>query len=336
MLTDATDADGDLLSYSFTWEVDGIAYTDAVYGVFAGDTVASGETFAGENWTCAATASDGSASGAAGEESVAVGADVISGSVSVTHSASGIDFVTIYAGSFEMGCTPGQLARSCAAASSPVMPVRLTRSFYMGRTEVTQSQYQGIMGTNPANNTSCGGTCPVEQVSWHMAAAFANAVSTASSLPRCYTCTGSGASTSCTAPADPYACSGYRLPTEAEAEAAARCGTDLLYAGSNIVEDVSWYTGNSGGRTRPVAGLAPNTCGLYDMSGNVKEWTGDWVDTSYYITSGRTDPTGPATGTMRVYRGGGYDNSGGTVSGRGYGSAVSGPSTGFRLVRTDP
>ena len=177
------------------------------------------------------------------------------------------------------------------------MPVTLTRD-YLSQLEITQEQYEDLMGSNPTVFSSCGTDCPVDSVSWYMAAAFANAVSSAAGLDECYSCSGSGATPTCTPSMDVYACEGYRLPTEAEWEGAARCGEDLLYAGSNtIVGRVAWYSGNSGGTPQSVGGLDPNGCGLFDMSGNIHEWVNDRADSGYYTTSGRTDLTGPTTGS---------------------------------------
>jgi formylglycine-generating enzyme required for sulfatase activity len=335
VLTASADADGDLINYTFTWEVDGVAYADAGSTVRAGDTVLAGETFAGEEWTCAAVGSDGSASSAAGEASRTVESDCGDGSITLT--ASGIDFVTVCASAFDMGCTPGQ--SSCEADESPVRPTTLTRDYLMSRTEVTQGQFAAVMGYSPSGFTSCGATCPVENVSWHEAAHFANAVSTAAGLSACYSCSGSGESVTCSAPASVYSCAGYRLPTEAEWEGAARCGEDLLYAGSNTIGAVAWYNGNSGSRTRTVGGLASNVCGLYDMSGNIWEWTNDWYSSAAYGGGAATDPAGPASGSDSVIRGGAWAvvsqgarvaNRGGVIPG------LRGRDIGVRLVRTAP
>jgi len=299
LVSPATDVDGDSLSYSVAWVVDGVAYTDAVDGALVGDTVPAGEAVADESWACAVTASDGSASGLVGDDEVLVESACGSGRVTLT--ASGIEFVTVCGGTFDMGCTPGQ--SSCDSDESPVRTTTLTRDYYMSRTEVTQGQFAAVMGYSPSYFASCGSSCPVEDVSWHEAAYFANAVSTAAGLATCYTCSGSGSSVTCSAPSSVYSCAGYRLPTEAEWEGAARCGEDLLYAGSNTINAVAWWRGNSVG-TWPVALLAPNACGLYDMSGNVWEWTNDWYGA--YGGGAATDPTGPASGSHRVIRGGSW------------------------------
>jgi formylglycine-generating enzyme required for sulfatase activity len=143
----------------------------------------------------------------------------------------------------------------------------------------------------------------------------------------------------CTAPSDPYGCTGYRLPTEAEWEGAARCGEDLLYAGSDVVDEVAWYEDNTVLPTHAVGGLAPNACGLYDMSGNVHEWVNDWYENEAYSGGAATDPTGPSSRTYRVMRGGGRYSEpyGVTVADRNYWEPGDRQRTlGIRLVRTAP
>ena len=227
---------------------------------------------------------------------------------------SGGELVRIGAQSFTMGCTDGQ--SDCDVGDErPVMPVELTHAYYLGATEVTQDEYERVMGEQAASLTTCGPDCPVESVTWHMAAAFTNALSSWAGLGKCYDCSGSGLETDCS-PAqehesrglEPTDCHGYRLPTEAEWEGAARCGFDLLYAGSNSASSVGWYEDNST-TLRPVRGLQPNACGLYDMSGNAWEWTHDWYADDAYVSSGVTDPFGPDHGTSRVRRGGGWTSS---------------------------
>jgi formylglycine-generating enzyme required for sulfatase activity len=243
--------------------------------------------------------------------------------------------ILIDAQTFEMGCTAGM--SSCDSDESPAHSVTLTNDFYIGETEVTQGEYEAMMGSSPSSFSGCGSDCPVEHVSWHGSAAFANAVSDSEGLEQCYTCTGSGTSASCSIAVEPYSCRGYRLPTEPEWEAAARCGEDTLYAGSTVIDDVAWYDGNSDSTPHAVATKASNTCGLYDMSGNVWEWTQDWYSDSYYSTSPSTDPAGPASGGSRVLRGGSWRNAAATVrvaDRTGYDPPTLDSNVGFRLIKT--
>ncbi len=212
-------------------------------------------------------------------------------------------FVKIPAGTFDMGSTPGQPEYGYG-----VHTVTLTHAYYVGVREVTQGEFTAVMGYDPASFTDCDGlgpdNCPVEGVTWGEFAAYANAVSDAAGVQRCYTCAGSGAGVACDIGMNPYDCTGYRLLTESEWEGAARCGTDTEFAGSNTSADVAWTSENSNDSTHTVAGLAPNACGLYDLSGNVWEWTQDWHGD--YPSGSVTDPTGAESGSNRVIRGGGW------------------------------
>ncbi|MFQ3546763.1 MAG: formylglycine-generating enzyme family protein [Termitinemataceae bacterium] len=179
-------------------------------------------------------------------------------------------------------------------------------SFYISATEVTQAQWTAVMGTNPSRFP--GKDRPVEYVSWFDAVQFCNALSLKEGLIPAYTI--SGATVQWNRDAN-----GYRLPTEAEWEYAARGGSlgaiteeplsKVFYAGSRNVLDVAWYEANSGKATKPVAQKVPNELGLYDMSGNVWEWCWDWYGT--YPAVEVTDPQGPDQSTgQKVLRGGSW------------------------------
>ncbi len=249
------------------------------------------------------------------------------------------DFALVPASTFDMGCTPNQ---PYCDPDQVLHSVTLTHTYEVGATEVTQAEFQTTMGYNPSTFSTCGATCPVETVSWHEAAAYTNAVSRAAGLAECYTCTGESPAVQCVVAADPYTCAGYRLLTEAEWEGAARCGTDLRYAGSDAILDVGWVTENSCATTHPVAELVANACGLYDLSGNVHEWTQDWYGA--LSTSAATDPTGADPTAVpppseRVFRDGAWSEVGvhASVAFRYRTDPARGWSTiGFRLARTSP
>ena len=229
------------------------------------------------------------------------------------------EYVTIPSGSFTMGSPAGELGRGSDEVEHAVT---LTRSFEMKTTEVTQGEWESLMGNNPSEFSSCGASCPVEQVNWYEALAYANALSTAKGLAACYTLTActstAGTGMTCKgvtvtgAGKDPYACTGYRLPTEAEWEYAYRSGTTSAFYNGNIadpncsdpnLEVIGWYCGNAV-EPHPVGQKQANIWGLYDMSGNVWEWCWDLYGTYPGTVS---NPVGAATG-LRVYRGGSWND----------------------------
>jgi formylglycine-generating enzyme required for sulfatase activity len=254
-------------------------------------------------------------------------------------------FVAVSAGTFTMGSPVEEPGRG----SELQHQVTLTRGFEMYSTEVTQAQFASLMGYNPSTHQGCLG-CPVEQVNWHEAAAYCNALSTLAGLGPCYDCAGSGTSVTCApaaAYATPYICPGYRLPTEAEWEYAARAGTTTgTYSGTStltgcenpnsILDPIAWFCGNAGGTTHATGGKDANAWGLFDMLGNVWEWVHDWFET---YPGDVSDPWGPVAGSYLVIRGGGvYDfASYARAAHRNYNwpSHRSG-SLGFRPVRSSP
>ena len=193
------------------------------------------------------------------------------------------DMIAVEGGTFTMGATAEQ-ASDAYSDEKPTHQVTLS-SYYIGKTEVTQELWQAVMGSNPSGFS--GANLPVEKVSWEDCQIF---IAILNELTGKY----------------------FRLPTEAEWEYAARGGSKsqgYKYSGSNTVDDVAWYPSNSSSKTHPVATKAPNELGIYDMSGNVLEWCSDWYSSSYYSSSSQYNPTGPASGSRRVYRGGSWGSS---------------------------
>jgi len=185
----------------------------------------------------------------------------------------GMRFVPISAGTFTMG--DGKTAHK----------VTLTKAFHLGQHEVTQEQYKKAMGTNPSKFK--GKQNPVEKVSWNDAVAFCRKLSVL--------------------PEEKAAGHVYRLPTEAEWEYACRAGTTTKYSFGDSESEAgehAWYKENSGDTTHPVGQKKPNAWGLHDMHGNVWEWCQDWYGN--YPSGLVTDPTGAASGSSRVLRGGSW------------------------------
>ena len=280
-----------------------------------------------------------------------------------THDSSGVvtgKWVTIPGGTFQMGSPSSEL---CRETNETQRQVTLTNKFEILSTEVTQRQFTSLMGYSPSGFSSCGGTCPVEQVNWYEAAAYANAMSAQAGKSACYTCTGSGASVSCSeatayAGTKIYTCPGYRLPTGAEWEYAYRAGTGTAFYNGGItscsskdpnLDKIGWYWENSqvsyagsynSRGTHPVGLKTPNTWGLYDMAGNVWEWCHDWY--GIYPSLSITDPVGTEDSFQyKVVRGGGWNSKGkagcARAAFRSYASiGGSGDHKGFRLARSVP
>jgi len=257
-------------------------------------------------------------------------------------------FVAVPAGSFRMGCSasdvdtgdvsePDGCKIDCRDPSTPEHKARLTRSFWMAQTEMTQDTYQRLTGENPSFFGSCG-ECPVDTISWHAAALAANKLSELEGLELCYAC---DEKLGQCVPGfeDPYTCMGYRLPTEAEWEYAAAGGEEHPFSGSADCDEVAWHSLQTTG-PQPVAEKAANGYCLYDMSGNVWEWAHDLHDESYYDSKPVVDPPGSdvaTVGSYRTQRGGGYVGYNVDIMQR-YGNApeTANETFGFRLARTIP
>ena len=235
-----------------------------------------------------------------------------------TREFAGMEFVWVPPGEFVMG-SDSEHARD---REQPLTRVRISRGYWLGRYEVTQAEWQAVMGTNPSEFSGCG-RCPVENVSWEDVQGLMQALNARER--------GLGAQ--------------YRLPTEAEWEYAARAGTrGDTYAGNltdprgrdPVLERIAWFGENSGGRTQAVGQKAPNAWGLHDMLGNVWEWVQDW--SGGYPGGSVTDPAGPGSGSGRAFRGGGWFSFAGDCRSS-YRYLVSpgyrGGYLGFRLLRTE-
>jgi len=185
----------------------------------------------------------------------------------------GMEFVWIDPVTFRMGSDDKD------ADEKPAHMVTLSKGFYLQTTEVTQRQWEAVMGTNPSHFK--GPDRPVESVSWEDAQEFLKKLNVKEKDSR------------------------YRLPSEAEWECACRAGGQEPDEAANL-DEVAWWGKNSNGATHPVGQKKPNAWGLFDMRGNVWEWVEDWYDSGAYANSRRLDPAGPGSGGSRVVRGGSW------------------------------
>ena len=211
--------------------------------------------------------------------SVASGASLSGNTITIpVKNGISIDMVRVEAGTFTMGATPEMEAPS--SDEKPTHQVTLTNDYYIGKYEVTQALWKAVMGNNPSY--SKGSNLPVEWVSWDNCQEFISKLNRMTGRT-------------------------FRLPTEAEWEYAARGGKKsriYQYSGSNNISDVAWYDGNSRNKTHPVGSKQANELGIYDMSGNVREWCQDWY--GKYSSSFQTNPTGANSESDRVSRGGSF------------------------------
>lgn len=206
-----------------------------------------------------------------------------------------LEMIQVPAGTFIMGDANNQFETN----ERPSRTVTIS-AFMMSKTEVPQKVYADVMGKNPSKNVGDGR--PVENLTWIEAVEFCNKLSERDGLTPCY----SGLPNNVTCD---FLATGYRLPTEAEWEYACRAGSTTTYSSGNgkaDLERVGWYSGNAGGSSKDVGQKPANAFGLQDMHGNVFEWCWDWYKNDAYKGAATTDPTGPATGTERVCRGGSW------------------------------
>ena len=193
----------------------------------------------------------------------------------------GMTFVSVPGGTFEMGCSEGD--GDCFADEYPRHTVTLS-PFRISTCEVTQGQWEAVMGRNPSRYYRCGSDCPVETVSWNAVQVFINRLNRRTGR-------------------------GYRLCTEAEWEYAARAGAATRYPcgdDARCLDESAWYDNQGNYSPAPVGLKEPNAWGLYDMCGNVWEWVADRYADDYYGQSPAIDPQGPERGPYRVFRGGGW------------------------------
>ncbi|MEC7984965.1 MAG: SUMF1/EgtB/PvdO family nonheme iron enzyme [Myxococcota bacterium] len=341
----ASDADGDSLSYVYSWVGDGLTWS--------GDTISSTDTSPGQEWVCSAYASDGSeSSGVIDSSAVTIASNPVTTSCDECVDLGGgivVGFVEVPAGGIPSGSS------------------FLSNDFYIMTTEVSQGMFEALMSYNNASFSSCGINCPMETVSWHEAAAFANALSSFAGRSSCYSCSYTNAADPSTVTCSDspsyngqsiYNCPGYRLPTDLEWEYVTRstsaydiwtssgggsissldessCQSGLTLSDGTALESVAWYCANAGGQPQEIAQKQANGFDVYDMHGNVFEWCQDWYDVWWSIGINPVN----TSGTTKLMRGGSWDTEPYELRSayreHNYGSYQS-ADVGFRLVRTGP
>lgn len=245
---------------------------------------------------------------------------------------SGIEMILVKAGNFTIGARERDIdfyneeqknagsaygPKKMENVEIPCHRINISRDFYIGKYEVTQELWLEITGYNPSQNSYKGDRKPVEYISWYDAIEFCNTLSYMEGLTLYYNIDRTQKNPNSydfyddlkyIVTINPDA-DGYRLPTEAQWEYAARGGhkaSDTLYSGSDSIRDVAWFSKAGGPSSHEVGLKEPNELGIYDMSGNVKEWCWDWM--SYYTEDDKTDPLGPDSGKVRSMRGGSFVN----------------------------
>lgn len=230
---------------------------------------------------------------------------LINNKLGINDSIDDLEMVFVKGGAFKMGCS------SLNGRDMPIHNVTLS-SYYIGKYEITQARWREIMGSNPSQNNNCG-KCPVESVSWEEVQEFIGKLNSKTS-------------------------SDFRLPTEAEWEFAANGGGKsqyYRYSGSNNLDFVAWYEGNSKLQTHIIGEKAPNELGIFDMTGNVDEFCLDWLGD--YPNTSVSNPKGDSNGLYRITRGGSFPLNESSCPIKNWGGLL--PSeknyrTGFRLARS--